>query len=419
MKLEFNENQFIEDLKKLICINSINGDCGAKTADAPLGEGVNDAIEGFLEIGKRFGFKTKNLDGYCGYIEFGEGEEMLGIIAHADTVATGIGWDTDPLECVLKDGNLYGRGVNDDKGPALLALYCMDAVAKSGLALKKRVRLIIGGDEESGTWDCIRRYKETEELPTVAFSPDAEYPVVFGEKGLLKIRIFSPEKNAPKDLSVTGGKIINIVPDYAKATALGNTFEAFGKPAHGSRPELGENAILKLGDELTSAGIDCMATKLIKISNKDDLNINVRDEESGELSINPSIFYADSTFCEMKYDIRYPITLDGDEITENLTKAAEALGFSVEVMFHDKPLYVPKNSHLVKTLSEIYKEETGDETEAIAIGGGTYAKAFPNCVAFGTVFPGDDETAHAPNEYWSLESIRKNFRIISEAIIRL
>lgn len=419
MNIKFDEEAFISDLKTLISINSINGDCGPKSEYAPLGQGINTAIEYYIALGRKFGFRTKNLDGYCGYIEFGEGDELLGIIAHADTVALGIGWDSNPLECIVKNGNLYGRGVSDDKGPALLALYCMKAVSESDIKLNKRVRLIIGGDEESGVWKCIERYKKTEEIPSVSFSPDAEYPVVFGEKGMIKIKLFADEINQPADFSIAGGKIINIVPDYAKAIVNGKEYEAFGKPAHASRPELGENAILKLGTMLNNAGIKCMSTKLINLSTKENLNINISDELSGELTLNPSIISADSNSCEIYYDIRYPITANGDEIIKSINNAAIKNGFSSEVLFHEKPLHVPKDSHLVRTLSQIYRECTNDNCDAIAIGGGTYAKAFPNCVAFGTVFPGDEETAHAPNEYWSLDSIRKNFEIISKAIINL
>lgn len=419
MNLNFNEEAFIADLKNVIKINSISGNCGERTEEFPLGKGVNDAIEYYLELGKKFGFKTKNLDGCCGYIEMGEGKDLLGIIVHADTVDTGIGWNSNPLECVLKGEKLYGRGVSDDKGPALLALYCMKAIADNNIKLDKRVRLIIGGDEESGVWEGIKRYKKTEEIPSISFSPDGEYPVVFGEKGMLKVKISAPEKNAPNGFSFNGGKVINIVPDSAKATANGKEYEATGIPAHGSRPELGENAILKLGEILRSAGIDCMATKLTEISNKNDLNINISDEESGELSINPSIFSANESYCEMNYDIRYPITADGEKIIEKIRSSAAKHGFTTEILFHEKPLYIPKDSHLVKTLSEIYKECTNDDKDPIAMGGGTYAKAFPNCVAFGVILPTDEETFHAPNEYWSLDSIRKNFEIISKAIIRL
>ena len=250
MKLTFNKEAFTEDLKTLISINSINGNCGEKSENAPLGKGINEAIEAFLEIGKRFGFKTKNLGGYCGWIEMGEGEKMLGIIAHTDTVETGDGWTYPPLGCSVTEGGYYGRGVIDDKGPALLALYAMKAIADSGIKLDKRVRLIIGGDEESGGCKCITRYKETEEIPEISFSPDADYPVVFGEKGLLRVKISGKETAAPSDFKFEGGTVVNIVPDEARAFINGEEYFEKGIAAHGSLPEKGENAILKLAEKI-------------------------------------------------------------------------------------------------------------------------------------------------------------------------
>ena len=217
MTFAFDKEAFTNDLKTLIAINSINGNCGEKSENAPLGKGINDAIEAFLEIGKRFGFKTKNLSGYCGWIEMGEGEKMLGIIAHTDTVETGDGWSYPALECTRTEDGYYGRGVIDDKGPALLALYAMKAISDKNINLGKRVRLIIGGDEESGSSRCIKRYKETEELPSISFSPDAHYPVVFGEKGMLRVKISGTEENISPDFKFEGGSVVNIVHEDAKA----------------------------------------------------------------------------------------------------------------------------------------------------------------------------------------------------------
>ena len=418
MKLTFNRQEYLEDLKKLISINSIGGNCGEVTSDAPLGKGINDAIEAFLEIGRRFGFKTKNLDGFCGYIEMGEGEELLGIIVHADTVSTGDGWNYPPLECTSTEEGVYGRGVIDDKGPALLALYCMKAVYDSGEKLSKRVRLIIGGDEENGAWKCMARYKETEELPTIAFSPDADYPVVFGEKGLLRVEISGEEKAVSPDFFFHAGTVVNIVPDKAVATANGQKFERFGKSAHGSLPEKGENAILKLGAELSQMFPESTLAKLFSLTDAKSLGIDIKDDMTS-ISVNPSIVKADKDRCTLSYDIRYPITADGEKVISAIKKAAEEKGLSAQINFHDKPLYVPRDSHLVKTLSAIYNSHTNDTTPPVAIGGGTYAKAFKNCVAFGPLFPGEPETMHAPNEFWSWNSIEVNFGIISDAILKL
>jgi len=414
----FNKTEFLEDLKKLIAINSINGNCGSVSEKAPLGEGVNNAIEAFLEIGKRFGFKTKNVGGYCGWIEMGEGDEMLGIIVHTDTVDTGDGWSYPALECTIAEDGIYGRGVIDNKGPALLSLYCMKAIQDSGAKLNKRVRLIIGGDEEAGSWKCMQAYKETEEAPSIAFSPDGDYPVVFGEKGLLRVKIYGDEKNIAPDFKFEGGKVINIVPDEATAFIDGKELHAKGKAAHGSTPEKGENAILKIGREIAEMYPASAFAKLMSLTTAEALGIDIADEIT-KISVNPSIIHADNEKCELSYDIRYPITADGDEVIANIKKAAEEKGLTADIFFHDRPLYVPRDSHLVKTLSKIYTEHTGDKSEPVAIGGGTYAKAFKNCVAFGAMLPDEPETMHQANEFWSFRSIDINYDIICDAITKL
>ena len=418
MNFESIREEFLADLKEVISINSINGDNGAVTKEAPLGEGVYKALEAFLEIGRRFGFKSVNLDGYAGYIECGEGAKTVGIIAHVDTVRAGDGWSYPPLECTVTEEGVYGRGVADDKGPALLALYAMRDAFENGLLKDKKVRLILGGDEESGVWQCIDRYQETEKDPDISFSPDAEYPVVYGEKGLLKVKISGIETAMPEDFSFEGGSVINIVPDKAKAYLNGTDLSEKGKAAHGSLPELGENAITKLGEKIASEYPESTFAKLISLASKKALGIDIKDEH-GALSCNPSILRADSKKCALSYDIRYPITADGKTVISAITKAVEEKGLEVEIMSHDEPLYIPLDSHLITTLSGIYTEETGDKKGAISIGGGTYAKAFPNCAAFGIVLPGDPETAHQADEFWSFKSLEINSKIIAKAIERL
>lgn len=417
MEINLKED-FLKDLNTLIKIKSVRGDCGAETSSAPLGEGINEAIEAFLSIGQRFGFKTKNLDGYCGCIEMGEGEELLGIIAHTDTVKGGDGWSYNPFECTVANNGVYGRGVIDDKGPALLALYAMKAVADSSTVLKKRVRLIIGGDEETGTSLCMKRYKETEELPSISFSPDADYPAVFAEKGLLRVRIYGNETAMPSDFSFSGGSVINIVPDKAQAVINGAHLSKEGVAAHGSMPEKGENAVLKLAEEISRDFPASTFAKLFSLTTASSLGIDVEDSVS-KLTVNPSVLHADSSFCELFYDIRYPVTANGEEIISSVKEKAKEKGLCAEITLHEKPLYVPTSSHLVKTLSEIYTAYTSDFSAPKAIGGGTYAKSFKNCVAFGPTFPGEPETMHSPDEFWSFDSIRANFDIMKEAIIRL
>lgn len=415
----FDEELFIKQLKEFIKIDSTNGNCGTVSEKAPLGQGVYDALEFILSIGKEMGFKTKMLGRKCAYAECGTGKKLVGIIAHADTVAAGDGWNTPPFECVLKDGVLYGRGVADNKGQALLMLHVMKAAEKAGAARDKRIRLIIGGDEESGVWQCIERYKKTEEIPDMSFTPDGDFPVVNGEKGMLKFRIYKKETGAKEAFSLTGGKVINIVPDAAQLTIGTKTVTVKGKGAHASCPQNGENAILKLADEYAELLEGTDALRLIKLSCKKGLNIDISDEPSGCLTLNPAITKCTEKECYMDYDVRYPVTADGDEVVQRVRRSAEENGFSFKLISHERPLYVPEDSPLVKTLAGVYTKCTGERDTTIIIGGGTYAKAFPNCVAFGASFPSVPDCAHTANEFWSLESVRKCFEIYTAALLKL
>ncbi len=411
--------EFLNDLKGLLKIKTVRGDCGEVTKEAPLGKGINDAINYMLSIGERFGFKTKNLDGYCGYIEMGEGDELLGILTHLDVVSADGKWICEPFDMTVIDDKIYGRGILDDKGAALLALYAMKKIADSGVKLDKRVRLILGGDEETGAWECIKRYKETEEIPTIGFTPDGEFPVVFAEKGLLKIKIEGSYDISDSTFSFEGGKVINIVPDYAKCVLNGDKYDKKGVPAHASEPEKGVNAIINLGKELYEENNDNPYLKLLSIASNDGFDINLCDEPSGKLTINPSVAKADSKSGSLICDIRYPVTYKLEDFIGNIEKAVEPIGFKVEVLAHDVPLYVEKDSHLVSTLRQIYEDKTGDKSEPISMGGGTYAKAFKNTVAFGLIFLDSESGCHVANEFMKLDEMEKSFAILCDAIVKL
>jgi len=110
------------------------------------------------------------------------------------------------------------------------------------------------------------------------------------------------------------------------------------------------------------------------------------------------------------------VTIDSFVIEENITRAVRPLGFSLKVIEELAPLYVDKESVLIKSLQKIYEEYTGDTTGPVASGGATYARAFDNAVAFGGRFPGKPNMSHQTDEYWSLESMKKNFDIILKAL---
>ncbi|MEM1483897.1 Sapep family Mn(2+)-dependent dipeptidase [Oscillospiraceae bacterium PP1C4] len=412
-----NEQQLLDDLKGLLRIKSVNGDCGEVSEKALLGAGINEAIEYMLALGKKFGFKTKNLDGCCGWIEMGQGDQMVGILAHMDTVSVDEnGWVANPFDGTLIDGKLYGRGVIDDKGPAMVALYAMKTLADSGANLGKRVRLILGGDEEAGDWRCMTRYKQTEETPSCAFTPDAEYPTTFAEKGILHVRIFRHLDSSIRPISLDCGKMFNIVPAYAAATVDGVAYEATGVAAHAMEPHKGVNALLKLCDTLREKGIDHPFVKMAEIANLDGFHIRFSDEPSGALTLNPSIAKVTDSMAELFCDIRVPVTVDVTKVVQAISDSVAPLGFTAENTHYSEPLYVEKDSPLVSTLQRVYLECTGEDIPSNSTGGGTYARAFDNAVAFGPMFPGEEVTYHQTNEYWAVDSMRRNYQIFVNTI---
>ncbi|MDP2842815.1 MAG: Sapep family Mn(2+)-dependent dipeptidase, partial [Acetobacterium sp.] len=273
MNYKLREEELLGDLKGLLQIDSTNADAGPVMPGAPLGIGINAAINYVLNLGESFGFKTKNCDGYCGYIEMGQGQEMIGILTHVDTVPVGDGWSVNPFDLTIDGDKAYGRGTIDNKGPTLVALYAMKALADSGVILNKRVRLIIGGDEEGEQWHCMNRYKATEEAPTYAFSPDSGYPAIFAEKGILNVCIKKNLEPAIHSLGFFSGNQINTVPDYAKAIVSDAVYESTGKPAHASQPREGINAMFLLASELRMLGLEHPFLDLIDIATSEGLNI--------------------------------------------------------------------------------------------------------------------------------------------------
>ena len=131
-------------LARLVQYNSVQGEA---LPGKPFGEGPAAALAEGLKIAEEMGFKTVNLDNYCGYAEMGEGKEIIGIAAHLDIVPAGDGWDTDPFTMTRKGDKVYGRGVSDDKGAVIASLYAMQAVKESGIPMNKRVRLLMGCNE--------------------------------------------------------------------------------------------------------------------------------------------------------------------------------------------------------------------------------------------------------------------------------
>lgn len=450
--LENKQNEMIENLQKCIQIPSVYA---ADNSGYPYGEKLHECLEYVLALAEHMGFKTNNMDEQLGWCEYGDGDEMVAVLAHLDVVPEGEGWSVPPYEGVVKDGKIFGRGAIDDKGPAMAALYGLLALKESGQPIQKRIRIIFGLNEETGAAD-IRYYKaHGGEIPVMGFTPDADYPVIHGEKGIINA-VFSCAYQQEGNLwlkEISGGTAFNVVPDYAYATFRcskelaagicenaaitekikctftddGIKIEAAGVSAHGGTPWEGENASGRLLKFLATLPIEGELKKVIaflaeKIGMETDgksLGIAISDEVSGGLTLNFGVLRGNEEQMEVKFNYRYPVTKEYDDCAPKLEQQMNSAGFVKTEELHKPKLYVEKDSELVTRLMKVYKDCTGRNDQPECIGGGTYAKTLPNTVAFGCVFPGDELTEHKPDEYIAIDRLMENANIIAEAMYAL
>lgn len=407
-------------LKQLVAIPSVTG--APAEPGMPYGKNVHDTLEKALELCGELGFRTKKVGEFLGYAEIGQGEELMGILAHLDVVPPGNGWDHDPFGGEIADGKIYGRGVVDDKGPAVAAMYAMKEVLDTGKPLNKRVRLIFGCQEEEGDWDDMEYYKAHEEIPSFGFTPDADFPATYGEKGIL-VAVVSMDAMASGFWEITGGKAANMVADHAKAVLSdGTILEEHGKSAHGSMPEEGENAITKLMEQAAEKNCPFAKFYMDKIGWSLDgskFGVDLCDEASGGLTFSVGKIDMEDGKVVMKVDIRCPVTYGPEDILQPMRTAAAKQGLTVDMEMWKKPVYMDKHGPVIEKLMEAYREVTGDDTPATVMGGGTYARAMDNVVAFGPVFPGRECTEHKPNECIHLEDLEKAKNIYKLAIEKL
>ena len=462
--IDENKNEIISKTCELIKIPSVSEE--TNNPSLPFGENCTNALNYILELGNSLGFRTKNIDNYCGYIEFGEGEELVGIIGHLDVVPAlkEDGWTTPPFSPEVRDGKLFGRGSIDDKGPVIASLYAMKAV-KDSCKISKRVRLIIGLNEEKN-WKCINYYKEHEEWPSIGFSPDANFPGIFAEKGILSVEIKNDFKI--KDFEIldisTNNNAINVVPKYASITlkAISNSIleniidesenyisnlrninndttislsklennvikiEVFGIAAHAAHPELGKNAIKILAEFLlenfefeTEYLKAIYEAGLFDIESPKFMCENKLEDESGVLTSNVAIleYENENNKLVIKINLRVPVTSSLDEIQNKYNSLFNNI--EVSKLSVQEPLYVEKDSYLVKTLVDIFNKKSGLNANPIAIGGGTYARAFENFISYGLTMPSKKDMCHQVDEFVEIDDLILASKIYAEAIYEL
>ncbi len=439
------KDEILNDLNQLIKIRSVS------SIDKSA---ASKALEYILKRADEMGFKTKNIDGIAGHAEYGEGEELAAVLTHVDVVPAGEGWSVEPYQLSEENGRLYGRGVVDDKGPAVAALYCLKALKDNGVIPKRRIRVIFGAAEEIGM-DDMQIYFRKEEMPSMSFTPDAEYGICCCEKGIMQIEVSSQRHDGTTLTSFRAGSAINAVPSKADAlidctenedhqlrrfadakpgqydfiyTMDGLRIAAKGKAAHASVPEEGLNCATHLirilaanFGQLVLGSVCSFIDDAIGLETDGmSLGIACSDKESGALTLNVGIVEINEKSSKALIDIRYPVTADSDEIFTKICERASYEGLITKMLNHEPPLYVSKNLPVIDLLKSAYKEVTGEEAEIYSTGGGTYARTLGNRgVAFGPVFKGDPSNIHDVDEGINKNNFFKHARICLQAVYNL
>jgi succinyl-diaminopimelate desuccinylase len=439
-ELRIIETDFQHALMQLVEIPSVIEE---NSREYPFGKNIDSALKKILEISHELGFKTfYDPMGYYGYAEIGEGADMIGVLGHVDVVPAGDlqQWKTPPFEPTILDGKMFGRGTQDDKGPTLAALFATKALMNLGITFNKRIRFIFGTDEET-LWRCMNRYCELEEHPTMGFTPDSAFPLVYAEKGLLQLVLEGKNKTS---LRLKSGSAFNAVPDSAKYSGNkskelcsvleklqfayeidGNDLIVLGKSVHAQVAENGINSINRLLIALKQVGYTSKTIELINdLVREDPFAINIfgqlEDEVSGKLKFNVGKIELNDEHEKLFIDIRIPVTAAKQDIVNTLTASAKKYDLKYKEFDYLKSIYLPREHFLIETLMSVYQEVTNDlASEPISSGGATYARAMDNIVAFGAIFPHQTKTEHQPNEHIELESMFTAMVIYSKAIYHL
>ncbi len=443
--IKSNVNDLIPDLvdsiKEVVSYRSVLDET---PSSYPFGKAIDDCLKSTLKICSSLGFKTYyDKQGYYGYAEVGEGNDLIGILGHLDVVPEGDldAWTYSPYNLTIVDNKLYGRGTQDDKGPTLSCIYAIKALLDSGVKLNKRIRVIFGTDEEN-LWRGITRYKENgEEIPSMGITPDSEFFCINSEKGLLQAKLTGKNTNG---LIVNAGNAFNSVPDKASYTGSAEeikelkrvltdlnfkyeiedtTICILGKGVHSASSAEGINAIARLSIALDKLGCKSNSIRFISKIIGEDVSLSKFlpgcEDVSGKLTVNVGKLDLSTSTETICLDIRMPVTCKKDDVVNLLKEKASE--FSLEYEEYDwlAPSYVPANHFLIQTLKQIYEEETGYDGIPQASGGATYARAIANCVAFGMVFPSSTKTEHQPNEYITMDDLVKATEIYALALYKL
>lgn len=413
---EEHADEMTEDIKRIVRFPSVSNHDPAP-GEEPFGQACRDVMDDMLAMGREYGFYTENKEYYVGTIgkENPDWSNTIGMWNHLDVVPTGVGWAHDPFDPYVKDGYLIGRGVADNKGPAVAMLYMMRCLRDLNIPMKHELCLFVGCDEEKGMQD-MKYYTANYPTPALSLIADCGFPVCYGEKGILEGKSITGVLS-DEIVELYGGNASNMIPDRAFLTLKKDltaeqvaalqaqfgerievTYEngllklmAIGMSRHSAAPDGSINAIHELAVLTGEAGLLCENDKkymdFLAYATSDFYGewagINYADEISGKLTCAGTVLKLTDHKASLLYNIRYSITADAAFIESQLAKTSNERGMDFELVSNSNPGYFPRERKVVDLLTDVYNEVTGLETKPYVMGGGTYARKLPNAMAYG------------------------------------
>lgn len=453
--IESNKERFVEDLDRLVRIPSISEQGNSMY---PFGKNCANVLDEMKSLAEKYGFNVDNHEYYCGSLLVrgsGQFSRRIGLFAHLDVVPFGEGWHYEPLRCTLHDGILIGRGVGDNKGPGICVLYALRYLKEHDINLKNDILVYYGLSEETGM-DDIKYFCKTQHVPDLNLVVDTNFPVCYGEKGLMRADI---EQDYTGNLIYFhAGSVVNVIPDKAEAVIRGVNYKeakekigdiqeicvdeegesvkvtAIGISRHAAFPEGSTNALHILAKALTKSRLlNGSASKLMEgvATMTSDYNgycceIPFEDKESGKLTCVGSVACASNGRIKVSFDARYPVTVDEKQVVNGFKHCAESFGFKVTIKELSEPAYVSLDKPYISTLCEICDYVQGKHYEPYTMGGGTYARHLPSAIGFGPGIPDAPnpfETghgqAHQPDECVPLDVLLKGVKTYILSLLEL
>lgn len=454
--IDAQEQSMIADLEALVKIPSVSDETAGKPG-APFGPACREALDRGLEIARRLGFETQDVDGYCAVASMGPAHPSIGIAAHLDVVPAGEQWQYPPFALSRAGEYVIGRGSQDNKAAVVLGLYAMKCLRDLGIKLPCGVRLLMGTSEETGMAD-MRYFANHGDAPDLTLVADCDYPVCYGQKGHFNATLCAPVEHIRAS---AGGGAPNLIPDHAwieiegiKASQLeaqiggqgiriealegGVRLHAQGKSGHAAFPQGGDNAVRRLLFALRDAKAleerDQSAVNALALAMQDDFGtacgLNVQDPVFGPLTMVGSVLEVRSGLLTLSLDARFPRSLTGDEVERRVRAFAAGSGLTLRDVCAREAFYIERDDPLVRCMMDVYREETGDAREAFVMGGGTYSHVLPRAVTFGPSMPGAGSGlsailppghggAHQPDEALHIPSFKRSLLIYVRALMRL